>query len=106
MAIVATWDTGQYGSLNTDAPGKSELIRTKLLRSSRQAPDSFDLRGVELAGRRMPDIPALEVETEPSPAAGPIGVSEPHMLTIGYGLLHGYKTVWDYRRKRIYLLAP
>jgi len=106
MAIIVTWDTGQYGSLNTNTEGRAELFRTKHLRAARQKPENFDLTGLEVAGHAMAGFKELEVETEPSTAAVPIGIKEPHMLTIGYGLLRQYKTVWDYRRKRIYLLAP
>ena len=105
MAVIVTWDTGQYGSLNTNAAGKAELLRTKHLLALGEKAENLDLTGLEVAGYAMPDISGLEVETEPSPAAVPIGISEPHMLTIGYGLLRQYKTVWDYRRKRIFLLA-
>lgn len=106
MAIIAAWDTGQYGSLFTDAAGKAALLRSRHLTVSSDKGGAYDLAGLELAGHSLPVISAVEVETARSPAAAPIGISEPHLLTIGYGLLRQYKTVWDHRRRRIYLLAP
>lgn len=106
MAIIAAWDTGQYGSLFTDAAGKAALLRSRHLTVSSGKGGAYDLAGLELAGQSLPVISAVEVETARSPAAAPIGINEPHLVTIGYGLLRQYKTVWDYRCRRIYLLVP
>lgn len=106
LPIIASWDSGQYGALFTNEASKLHLIRAKHLTPSKDNPGTFDLSGLVLNGRNLPPIPRVEVETRPSPAASAIGITEPHMLTIGYGLLRQYKTVWDYRRRSIYLLTP
>lgn len=105
-SIIAAWDTGQYGKLFTDAEGKADLVRSRKLAISRHRSGTFDLAEFELGGFVLPGVPAMEVATTSSPASEPIGISERDMLTVGYGLLRQYKTVWDHRRRRIYLLAP
>ena len=60
----------------------------------------------DLGGTPVADIPGLDVSTAPFAAAEPLGLKETTILSIGYGLLRRYKTVWDFRRGRIYLLKP
>lgn len=105
MPVITDWDTGQYGSLHTSEAGKARLLKEGRLTPSKTKPDSFDLHGWELSGHPMPDLKGIEVETTPSPAAAPIGITEPDLLSLGYNILSQFKTVWDYPRKRIYLLV-
>ncbi|TCP64617.1 hypothetical protein [Sphingomonas sp. PP-CE-1G-424] len=104
MPVVTAWDTGQYGTLFTSEVGKRRLLTEGRLTPSRTKPGTFDLHGLRIGGHVMPDVPAIAVETTPFAAAAPIGLTEPDILTIGYGLLRQYKTVWDYRQHHIYLL--
>lgn len=105
MAIVTTWDTGQHGSLYTSEEGKARLLKEGRLIPSRTKRDAFDLNGLQLNGHTMPVVQGIDIETEPSPAAKPVGIVEPHELTIGYGLIHQFKTVWDFQQRRVYLLT-
>lgn len=104
MAVVATWDTGQYGTLYTSEETKARLLKEGRLTPSPTIPDGFDLHGLQLNGHDMPVVRGITVEIEPSPAAVPTGITEPDELAIGYALLHQFKTVWDYQQRRIYLL--
>lgn len=105
LAIVTAWDTGQFGMMNISKETKSRLIAAGHLTTSRRKPNTFDLQGLKVNGHLMPLIRGIRVRTEPSPSAAALGIGEPDELSIGYGLLHQFKTVWDYRRRRIYLLA-
>lgn len=104
LAVVTAWDTGQYGTLFTSNANRQRLLKDGRLRPSRGKPGSFDLHGLALDGRTTIDIPGIDVAEGPFAAAAPIGIDEPDVLTIGYGLLRQYRTVWDYRSRRIYLL--
>lgn len=106
MPFVVSWDTGQYGGLYTTEAGKARLLRDGQLTPSSKDPEAFDVHGLVLGGKTLPAISGVEVSTEPSPASGSIGITEADHITIGYGLLQKFKTVWDYRRKRIVLLQP
>lgn len=61
-AIIAAWDTGQYGSLFTDAAGKAALLRSRHLTVSSDKEGAYDLAGLELTGRSQPIISSMEVE--------------------------------------------
>ncbi|WP_395943445.1 hypothetical protein [Brevundimonas sp.] len=106
MRIVVSWDTGQYGALYTTEAGKARLLSEGILTPSATDPDAFDVHGLDINGHRLPVIPAVEVRTEPSPASGSIGITEADHMTLGYGLLQQFKTVWDFPQGRIILLEP
>ncbi len=104
--FLVSWDTGQQGALYTTEEGKTRLLRDGRLTPSAAGPEAFDLHGLRIGEHALPTITGIGVETEPSPASGPIGITEPDQVTLGYGLLRQFKTVWDFPRKRIVLLAP
>lgn len=104
MAFTTLWDTGMHGAMYTSEEGKARLLKEGRLTPSKTKPDSFDLHGLQLNGHAMPVIPEISVQIGPSPAAVPIGITESDSLMLGYSILHQFKTVWDYDRKRIYLL--
>lgn len=105
-AVITAWDTGQYGTLYTSEAEKAQLLHNGQLKPSATDADSFDLSGLRIGGHDMPTITGISVETTRFAAAAPIGLNEPSILTIGYGFLQHYKTVWDYRQHNIYLLTP
>lgn len=106
LPVVTTWDTGQYGSLYTTEGNKARLIAEGRLTPSATDPDVFDLAGVEIAGHVMPVIPGIDVVIGPSHSSRSTGITETEELVIGYALLRQFKSVWDYRQNRLYLLAP
>lgn len=105
LRVMTAWDTGQYGTLFTSDAKKQRMLEDGRLSPSREKPGSFDLHGLQINGDPTTDIRGIDVEEGPFPAAAPIGITEPDILTIGYGFLRQYKTMWDYRSRRIYLLA-
>ncbi|NYF30615.1 hypothetical protein [Sphingopyxis sp. JAI108] len=105
LDAIVTLDTGMYGSLNIPEEKKAGLIASGLLKPASD-PDAHDLSGVRLADMVDGSFPALEVEEGPSPSAKSVGITEDTELELGFVFLGNYKTVWDYRQKRIYLLAP
>ncbi|WP_299171139.1 hypothetical protein [uncultured Brevundimonas sp.] len=106
MSILAAWDTGQYGDLYTTEEGKARLLSEGRLTPSQTDPDTFDLHGLTVDGHPMPVLSGISVQTDPSPSAGPVGLTESDHLTLGYNLLQHFKTVWDFPQRHIYLLAP
>jgi len=104
VAAVAAFDTGQFGTLYTDEATKARWIKSGVLRVHAGDPEKFDLIGFSRGGRLLPGASGIAVKTTPYAAAAPIGLAEPNILTIGYGFLRQFTTVWDYRRKTIYLL--
>ncbi|AYO80055.1 hypothetical protein AYR46_07515 [Sphingobium yanoikuyae] len=104
LDAIVSLDTGMYGSLNLPEDKRRLLFEGGLLKPTAD-PDAFDLRGIRIAGRVDFAAAAIEVEEGPSPSAKPVGISEDTELELGFVLLKRYKTVWDFRRKRLYLLA-
>lgn len=105
LDAIVTLDTGMYGSLNIPEEKKARLIASGHLKPASE-PDAHDLSGVRLAEMIDGSFPALEVEEGPSPSAKSVGITEDTELELGFVFLRNYKTVWDYRQKRVYLLAP
>jgi hypothetical protein len=101
--LMAVFDTGQYGNLFIDEQTKVLLLEAASL--SNKSDDDFDLKSLRIGDTSLPAIPKIHVSTSVFPAAEPIGISERNILTIGYGLLSQYKTVWDWKSRRIYFLA-
>ncbi|MEG3159387.1 hypothetical protein U1763_02620 [Sphingomonas sp. LB2R24] len=104
VAAVAAFDTGQYGTLYADAATKRRLSGLKILTRNADG-QRYDLGSWTIGGQRLTGISGLEVSDEPFAAAKPIGITSNTILTIGYGFLKQYKTVWDFRNHTIYLLA-
>lgn len=102
MAAAAAFDTGQYAGLYVDAETKANMIRAGLLMPS--GDDTYDLKQLKINGHTFPDIKGIGVYTDGFPPAKSTGLVEKVVLTIGYGLLKNYKTVWDSQRRVIYVL--
>lgn len=104
ITAAVTWDTGQQGGVYTTEAGKADLIAKGLLTPSADDPENFDLQGLVIDGHAMPAVLGVSVDTTPSPAARSIGITEAHEITLGYGLLRHFKTVWDFDKQSLYLL--
>lgn len=105
LDLTVLWDTGQNGGLYTTEAGKAELLASGRLTPSSGRPEAFDLHDMQVGGTTFAVLPAISVQTEPSPAATPLGLTEGHHLMLGYTVLSQFKSVWDYERQRIYLLS-
>lgn len=97
-------DTGQYGRVFTDAATQERLERGGWLKRSAIDPEAFDLEGGELPGGMKISLREMVVDHGTFPAAAPLGMESPNILSLGFAFLHQYKTVWDYPNKKIYLL--
>jgi hypothetical protein len=102
---IVSLDTGMNGALMISSAEKTRLLADGHLKPATE-PETYDLIGVRLAERIDIDLRALEVEEGPSPSAKSIGITEDTELQLGYAFLRQYKTVWDFRQKQLYLLAP
>jgi len=101
--VTVAFDSGQNGMLYLDAVTKSRLIEEGVLKWSGNG-DKYDLHKLELQGRVFDDLKNISVYTTPFPAAAPTGLSDKTLLTLGFSLLSKYKTVWDSKKKVIYVL--
>lgn len=101
---IVSLDTGMYGSLNITEEKRRRLVDGGRLTPT-EDPDKFDLSGVWIADKIDVSVPRIEVEVGPSASAAAVGITEDTELELGFAFLRNFKTVWDYRRKQLYLLA-
>lgn len=104
--FAAAFDTGQYGTVYADAETLHRLTREGYLTPSHADMEKFDVSGLRFDSGAKAAIPAMDVSSSPFAAAQPIGLTETNIITIGYGFFRQYKTVWDFKGRRIYLLKP
>ena len=101
---IVSLDTGMYGSLNIAEAERRSLLESGQL-SPTDDPDKFDLKGVRIDDKIDAVVPGIEVEEGPSASAAAVGITEATELELGFAFLQNFKTVWDYRHNRLYLLA-
>ncbi len=104
MNVIATLDTGMYGSLSISPEMRRRLLGEGHLKPTRR-PDVFDLTHILVGDKVKITARSIEVEEGRSASATAVGVVEDTELELGFVFLRQYKTVWDYQRKRLYLLA-
>ena len=103
--FVGAFDTGQYGTLYTSLAVRRTLEREGVIRPAGKRGDtSYDLTGLRVGEAEIGAVAHVDIKTEPAPFAAGTGLTEPNIVTIGYGVLALYKTVWDFPRRTIYLL--
>lgn len=100
---AVNFDTGMNGTLITSDAKKARLLASGHLVLGQKK--TFNLLHINLAGKAIVSLHAIEVDKGPSPAAKPMGITEETEIEIGYALLKQFKTVWDFRQSRLYLLA-
>lgn len=105
LRVAAAFDTGAYGMLCIDQQGMQRLLASGVLKPSGQD-GRYDLSGLAIGATALPDLKDIYVLTSGFPAAGPTGLDDPAVLVLGYAFLRNYKTVWDYREQKLYLLRP
>jgi len=104
--FAAVFDTGQYGLMFVDQDTLNRLKKEGLITPDKNNGEKVTVTGIRFDNGLTATIPAMDVSTKPFVAAKPIGLTEKNILTLGYGFLSQYKTVWDFKRKTIYLLRP
>lgn len=102
--FAVAFDTGQYGSMFTDQDTLNRLKKEGLITPGKNDGEKFIVTGIRFDNGLGATMPVEQVSTEPFVAAKPLGLTEKNILTMGYGFLKQYKTVWDFKRKTIYLL--
>lgn len=105
VRVAAAFDTGAYGMLCIDQPGKQRLLASGALTPAGEE-GKYDLSSLKIGATVLPDLKGIVVLTSGFPAARQTGLEDPAVLLLGYAFLSNYKTVWDYRQQRIYLLKP
>lgn len=105
LRVAAALDTGAYGMLCIDQQTKQRLLASGVLKPSGQD-GRYDLSGLTIGTTALPGLKDIYVLTTGFPAAAPTGLTDPAVLVLGYAFLRNYKTVWDYREQKLYLLQP
>jgi hypothetical protein len=106
VEFQTVFDTGQYGNLYTDAATLKHLTVIGAVRPAAGEHHPADVR-LQLPGGLNVRVEKLATHPseEAAPFAKPIGLdASPHILSLGYGFLKQYKTVWDYPGRTLYLL--
>lgn len=104
LDAIVSLDTGMNGALYISNADRTGLLANGHLKPTSE-PDAFDTTGVRIANMVDITLQSLEVQKGPSPASKSIGVTENTELELGYAFLKQYKTVWDFRQKKLYLLS-
>jgi hypothetical protein len=102
VPFETAFDTGQYGNLYADAATREKLVKAGALAAV--TGEQVNLKEVHFAKGFTAKIPKIAVHEEPFPPAAPMGLTTSNVLSLGYGFLNQYKTVWDYPNKTLYLL--
>ena len=103
LEVTAAFDTGSYGYLYVDKETKKKLVADGTLKPN-DGENDFSLTAFSLGGVSLPDIKSIRVDTDPFPASEATGLPLKNFFIIGYGFLREYKTVWDFPRKKFYVL--
>ncbi|UPG85966.1 hypothetical protein L2Y94_00960 [Luteibacter aegosomatis] len=102
--VVVSFDSGQYGAIFASDDVAKRLVGEGVLAPS--AKDTYDLKRLDLGCGANLHVDGLPLVTRPFPAAEDIGMTEPNVMTLGYGLFKQYDSVWDFTSHTLYLLAP
>lgn len=103
--MLGLFDTGQLGDICLSDSVKKVLTENKTLILS-DKPPLASLIDIELAPGVTASIPQLHSfpAAKASGVKNALGISAENILDIGYGFLAQYKTVWDYKEHKLYLL--
>ena len=104
----AVLDTGQYGEAWMPKATEDRLIQDGVLKPSGVDEDglSYELADLRLTGGITVFVPGVHVHNTPWIAARSMGIDGWDTITLGYGLLRQYKTVWDFAEKKLFLMRP
>ena len=104
--LAVAFDTGQLGTLFLSDDVKKHWVDKGDLILSNDGGVQVNLKSLTLPGG-LKTAPGPVLLFPPKNAADhnkAIGITETNSLTLGYGFLSQYKTVWDYEERKIYLL--
>ncbi|WP_157201418.1 hypothetical protein [Massilia sp. Root418] len=103
LDTTVAFDTGQNGALFIDDDAKSRLIIAGVLKPTNDA-EKFDIPLLHIEGRTFTDLKNIDVMAAPFPAAMQTGLDDKTLITLGFAFLNKYKTVWDYKQRKIHIL--
>ncbi|MRX78575.1 hypothetical protein GJU39_21070 [Pedobacter petrophilus] len=107
--VLAAFDTGQFGSLQLDYPSNESLKRkgSVLFSGTDGEGDTLlTVKNITMGGKFKTTLKGVELTNfeDTQIIRKALGIVEPNILDIGYRFFSQYKTVWDYNRKKIYIL--
>lgn len=107
--VLGAFDTGQNGFLQLDS-SSAKVLKTKGFVVNSGTDSNGDtlliVKNIVMDGKFKTTLKGVESSTleDTQVIRKEAGVTEPNLLTIGYRFLLQYKTVWDYDKKKIYIL--
>lgn len=109
VEIQGAFDTGQYGSLLLDPSAEKRLKNRGYVQVSGTDSDGDTLlkaKNVVMGGKLKVTLKGLGLASLQSTkiVRRELAITETNILGIGYRFYSQYKTVWDYEKKKIYVL--
>ena len=106
--FLATFDTGQSGSLEMDDVLRDSLITagslTALPGKDEDGQVVYRVNDLELTPGVHVRLPAMVINTPGSPSDKGLGITERSVIHLGFQFLSQFKTVWDWANRTLYLL--
>ncbi|TCD28703.1 hypothetical protein EZ456_04795 [Pedobacter psychrodurus] len=107
VEIQAFFDTGSYGSLELTDKDSKKLKKQKYLINYGQdgySEELLVLNNVRINAQLTANFIGIYEHGDSKYLRKALGITEDNYLSIAYRFLANYKTVWDYRHKKIYVL--
>lgn len=103
--LAISFDTGQLGTLTLTEETKAQWMSSGML-SSQPGKRQASLDSLTLPGhiRLRPGSLVLTPPSAAQNAKKAIGITEKNSITFGFALLSQYKSVWDFQKRKIYLM--
>ncbi|WP_421943302.1 hypothetical protein [Pedobacter sp.] len=107
--VLAAFDTGQYGSLQLDTPSADVLKRKGLVLGSgmdRGGNLLLTVKNIYIDKKLKVSLKGVEFSDygDTKIIRKALGITEPNLIDIGYRFFSEYKTVWDYDKRKIYVM--
>ncbi|PZR08739.1 MAG: hypothetical protein DI539_22530 [Flavobacterium psychrophilum] len=107
--ILGVFDTGQNGFLQLSSSA-AKVLETKgyvVISGVNSSGDTLlNVKDIIMDGKFKTSLKGVEFSTfeDTQDVRKKIGITEPNLMSIGYRFLSEYKTVWDYEKRKIYIL--
>lgn len=104
LDFVGAFDTSQLGHLVIDAPTQARMLREKSILEAGiyRGDPAFNVKDVAFANGVH--LPVSGITVLHNAVLGPLGLDSNNVITFGHAFLKHYRTVWDFKRRTIYLL--
>jgi hypothetical protein len=106
--FLGAFDTGTNGNLYVGNTTRDAMLAEKTLQviGIEDGDEYADVSGLDIFKDAAYRVRRVELLPAPFPASRPLGLDKPDVITFGYSFLKNFKTVWDFQRKEIVVLAP